>query len=347
MNKIIFIGPCGGGCIPRNGASAKNFHLLKFLKQKHYNVCIIDTESWKKRPWILIKLFFVILLNPKAKFIVATDNMSGYRVLFAFSLFPKRRSVVYWVIGGSIGNWIKSGIVKAKPYNEVEWFLVEGQKMQNTLSDCGFANVICVPNFKNISYVPKVPFKEQNCIKFIFFSRIIPAKGCDLILDAVKQMNPNYEGKYSVDFYGPIEDAYKEEFLFKVNALANVSYKGFLDLTDVRNYDVLAQYDIMLFPTFWHGEGFPGVIIDALVAGLPVIASDWSLNADIIKDRVTGRIIKANDLCSLKDVMAEILVDQSPIAIWADNCRRAAMTYDVSNVLTGTLFEKIGIYQSI
>ena len=30
----------------------------------------------------------------------------------------------------------------------------------------------------------------------------------------------------------------------------------------------------MLFPTYWHGEGFPGIVIDAFVAGLLVVATD-------------------------------------------------------------------------
>lgn len=347
MNKVILIGPCGGGKIPANGASAKNYHLLKFFERKHYNVCVIDTEFWKTRPWVLINLFFAILLNRKAKFVVATDNMSGYRVMSVFSYFPRKRSVLYWVIGGSVGNWIKSGKVKAEPYKIVEWFLVEGPKMQQTLSECGFENVIYVPNFKNIAHLPEKQPKVPLHVKFVFLSRIIPDKGCDLILDAVRFLNPDYEKKYSVEFYGPIEEAYREEFLSRVNEVANVSYKGFLDLTDTRNYNILAKYDIMLFPTFWHGEGFPGVLIDAYIAGLPVIASDWSLNADIVKDGFTGRIIKSNDLCSLKEAMEICLANPETIPIWVNNCRQEAMTYDISNVLTDTLLKKIGIYQSI
>lgn len=347
MSKIILIGPCGGGGTPCNGASAKNYHLLKFFQQKHYNASAIDTEFWKKKPWILIKLFFVILLNPKALFIVATDNRSGYKVISSFSYIPGRRSVIYWVIGGSIANWIKSGKVKAKPYNAVRWFLVEGPKMQKTLLECGFDNVVYIPNFKNITYIPKKPVPNYKCVRFVFLSRIIPAKGCNLILDAVRLLNSNYSESFSVDFYGPIETDYRDEFLKRVNELSNVSYKGFLDLTDVKNYDLLAMYDMMLFPSFWHGEGFPGVIIDAYIAGLPVIASDWSLNADIIKDGVTGRIIKANDSRALKDAMEESLIHSDKIPIWANNCRHEAMTYDISNVLTETLFEKIGISRSI
>ena len=67
--------------------------------------------------------------------------------------------------------------------------------------------------------------------------------------------------------------------------------------------NILAKYDAMLFPTYWHGEGFPGIIIDAFVSGLPVIATDWSLNADIIEDGKTGVILKENTVEALAEAM--------------------------------------------
>ena len=33
-DKIIFIGPAGGGDVPTNGASVKNYHLIRFFKEK-------------------------------------------------------------------------------------------------------------------------------------------------------------------------------------------------------------------------------------------------------------------------------------------------------------------------
>ena len=64
MNKkIILIGPCGGGSMPNNGASAKNYHLIEFLKNKGFILQVIDTEHWRKNPFILIKLLFSIILT--------------------------------------------------------------------------------------------------------------------------------------------------------------------------------------------------------------------------------------------------------------------------------------------
>ncbi len=36
---------------------------------------------------------------------------------------------------------------------------------------------------------------------------------------------------------------------------------------------MLQHYDMLLFPTHWIGEGYPGIIIEAYHAGIPVITT--------------------------------------------------------------------------
>lgn len=341
--KIVFIGPAGGGDAPQNGASAKNYHLMKYFQKKGVNVISVDTENWRKNPFILVKLACIIILNPKAKYIIATNNMSSYRVLQIMSLFPGKRSVIYWIIGGSIADWIKDGKVKATPFKLVDYFLAEGKKMQKTFAEVGFNNTIYVPNFKCIDYLPEIKDKDNNKVRFVFLSRIIPEKGCNAIIEAVELLNKNYKNKFLVDFYGPFEAEYESRFKEKISGIDNISYKGFLDLRNQKNYDQLADYSAMLFPTYWPGEGFPGIIIDAFVSGLPVIATDWRLNADIIEDGKTGIILKENTVYALADAMAAMINNPESIQKMSRECHNSAMNFDIKNVVSDELLEKIGI----
>ena len=152
-----------------------------------------------------------------------------------------------------------------------------------------------------------------------------------------------YSEKFIVDFYGPFEAEY--EFLFKdeISTISNISYKGFLDLRNQKNYDILAKYDAMLFPTYWHGEGFPGIIIDAFVSGLPVIATDWSLNAEIIEDGKTGVILKDNTIEALADAMETMINNPKSVELMSILCQNSAMNFDIMNVVSDKLLEKIGI----
>lgn len=345
MNKLVFIGPCGGGKIPTNGASVKNFYLIQTLREKFNSVTVIDTEYWKKNPFVLLKLLFVILVNFRAKFIISANNMSSYRLIRIFYAIPVKREVYYWVIGGSIAKWIKVGKVKSAPYRVLKMFIVEGNSMKETLNECGFDNVVTVPNFKNITYIPDKHISANgDKTDFVFLSRIIPQKGCDYIIEAVKILNSKYSERFSVDFYGEIADDYRDAFLDKVNSLPNVSYKGFLDLRNPQNYDILSRYDSMLFPTFWDGEGFPGIIIDAYIAGLPVIATDWSLNRDILKDGHTGLFVSPRNASALAIAMQKLIeISQDEIAIMACNCQHEAVKFDIKHVLSTKLLQNIGL----
>ena len=77
---------------------------------------------------------------------------------------------------------------------------------------------------------------------------------------------------------------YKERFAHLIN-----QNKDFVEYKGVANYnqtvDVLKNYFALLFPTYFHGEGFAGCIIDAFFAGIPIIATDWLYNKDIVKDK--------------------------------------------------------------
>ena len=51
----------------------------------------------------------------------------------------------------------------------------------------------------------------------------------------------------------------------------------------------------MLFPTYYEGEGFAGTLIDAMAAGVPVIASNWRYNKEIVINNKTGLLIENSE----------------------------------------------------
>ena len=97
----------------------------------------------------------------------------------------------------------------------------------------------------------------------------------------------------------------------------------------------------MLFPTYWHGEGFPGVIVDAYVAGLPVIASDWNFNEEFIEDGVTGVVVPTHDTEALLMAMKRMSDGGYDLDTMSQNCRREASEYDVDKILNRAQIEWI------
>ena len=343
QERLYFIGPLGGGQTPTNGASLKNWHLTNRLKNLPISLSCIDTEHWKKNPTILLRIFLLLLFHPCGRFILSLNTISSYRLIKAINLIPGRRHLFYWVIGGSLGQRMMKGIVNSKAYKDVKLFIVEGNDMKRELEACGYTNVIVVPNFKKIDYIPhKVPTDKNRKLRFVFLSRIIEAKGCGYIINAAELLNKKYANRFEVDFYGPIDRSYTA-FTELISGFANVNYKGFLDLRESRNYDVLASYDVMLFPTYWQGEGFPGVVIDAFVSGIPVIASDWHFNKDIIVEGHTGVVIPPKDTEALYHAMERIILHSEILGNMSDSCQQEAKKYSVDNIITMDFLKKNSI----
>lgn len=343
QERLFFIGPMGGGKTPTNGASLKNWHLINRLKELPISLSCIDTEHWKKNPMILVKVLISLLFHPSGRFLISLNTPSVYRLIKAINLMPGKRHLFYWVIGGTLGQRMRQGIVNPKVYHSVELFVVEGNEMKQDLMACGYDNVIVVPNFKKIDYIPPTTRRKQGeKTRFVFLSRITEQKGCSYIIQATEKLNARFENNYEIDFYGPIDNGYSC-FSSLISGLKNVKYKGFLDLRDSKNYDVLASYDAMLFPTFWPGEGFPGVVIDAYISGVPVIATDWHFNKDIIVEEQTGFIIPPHDVDALVQSMEEAIRHPETLNKMSDLCQKKVQDYNVNNVITMEFLKKNGI----
>ena len=105
-----------------------------------------------------------------------------------------------------------------------------------------------------------------------------------------------------LDIYGPVDSGYKKEF---EKLLAEhrdcVEYKGIIEQDMIQK--TLSKYYMLLFPTFWKGEGFAGTILDAFASGIPTIASDWNCNAEIITNLKTGLVYPSDTFDNFKDAL--------------------------------------------
>lgn len=345
-NTLVFIGPIGLGTVPPGGDIMKNQLFLDRFVQVFDKVITVDTLNWKKRPWVMVRLVMVLLFNRKAKVIISANSGSANALIGYIKRMCLPNDCFYWVVGGSFHEMIKEGRFSVSTYTFLKGVFVQGQSMVDELKKCGLNNAVYVPNSKIIDhYGVKLP-KQDEKIHFVFLSRVEEYKGCSDIIKSVDSLNQlGYQGRFDVVFYGrESEDkAYAKRFKDMVDAHNEVEYKGLLNLRDTDNYDELAMYDVMLFPTYWHGEGFPGIVIDAYISSLPIIASDWNLNKDVIEDGQTGWIIPSHDVDALTERMRFVIDHPEEVQRMSEICREQAALYDSRIVLSKENLEKIGV----
>lgn len=354
MNEAIVIGWINKGKPADCGETMKNQLMIKRLQELGVKCRQIDFKNWKKHPWVFLQLLWDMVIHKNNTIIFSTSTINVYPMMKLMKKIGWKQPTIHWVIGGTLGDKVINGTFNKEIIGNVDWTIVESDLMVKQLTEKGIKNVIQLPNFKPITYYPDIKYRIEEWekglnrpIRFIFLSRIMKEKGCDYILEASKQLNAiGYENKYIVDFYGKVSETYEKVFFNKLSTFNNVNYKGFVNLNEKKGYNIISNYDIMLFPTYWKGEGFAGIFIDAFISGLPLIITDWAHNKYFLKDNETALFIPVHDVSSLKNKMKECIDGKYKLGQMALNCQHQAETYNINKVITKELLKQLGLLDS-
>ncbi|MGH7068367.1 MAG: glycosyltransferase family 4 protein [Acetobacteraceae bacterium] len=104
---------------------------------------------------------------------------------------------------------------------------------------------------------------------------------------------------------------------------------------------ILAAADIFALPS--HFEGLPMVLIEAMLAGLPVVASDIPGPREQVLDGATGLLVPRGDAEALARALGELAgAPERRIAMGIAGRERAAARYDEAVVLARTL-DRLGL----
>lgn len=135
-----------------------------------------------------------------------------------------------------------------------------------------------------------------------------PRKGLEVVLDALAELKS--EGLDIVlRCIGPFETPeYRSRIIEKIAYLSLESRVESVGFTD----DVpaaLANLDAMVLPSLF-GEGLPMVVLEAMAAGLPVVATRVEGTPEAITDGVEGLLAEPNDPKSLAAKIRELVTGQ-------------------------------------
>lgn len=334
--KIILIGGIGRPG-EFGGELTKNKLIAGRLEELGYKVIGADTAGASRHPWRLLRIPAALLRGGRRAPVIFSTSFANVRpIVKALGALNPGRRLVYWVIGGNLADRIANGPYRPGDFNPFSHILVEGKKMVEDLSALGLRGLRHVPNFKQLTFMPDAKDKRiapREGLRCVFFSRIIPEKGVGLILDACERLK---ERGLTVDFYGEIDPAYRQEFLSRIDSLDNAAYRGTLDFFNPSGLQTLSGYHLTLFPTYWRGEGFPGVVVDSLAASVPILASRWNLNEEVLPQGC-GFFCEPRDGESLISALTAITDNPERLNPMFARCAEEAARFDVRNVITPQL----------
>ena len=146
-----------------------------------------------------------------------------------------------------------------------------------------------------------------------------PGKGVEVLLDSVKAVLQRVpDAWFLVVGDGSMRAEWAQ--LAELNGVSHrIRWAGYRKDVESR----LAGCDLLVHPSL--ADAFPTVLLEAMAAGLPVVATNVGGIPEIVQPEVTGRLVPAGDAGALATEVANLLQDSGKRRAMSEKAREVAM----------------------
>ncbi|MGH7726570.1 MAG: glycosyltransferase family 4 protein [Candidatus Eiseniibacteriota bacterium] len=170
--------------------------------------------------------------------------------------------------------------------------------------------LVVIPNFTNGEVFRPSPRAatpstgNDGSVRVLFVGRVGPAKGTDLLLEAIAHTSAAASAPRIVGTLvgaGETPEAFEAAAAHPLVRAGTVELRGPLGEERLREY---ASADVFVLPTL--ADSFPVVILEAMATGLPVIASRLGAIPWILEDGAAGVLVPAGDGEALAEALGRL-----------------------------------------
>ncbi len=173
---------------------------------------------------------------------------------------------------------------------------VETQQLFRSLDQP--ANFRWFPNTRDIT-APKTG-RRDKVQKLIFVARLEMDKGLAEALEACRHLPAHCH----LNVFGPrMSDTNLS--LFKGHPRA--TYGGTLDPAELPR--VLSEHDLLVYPSYYRSEGYPGAILEAFQCGLPVVAARWGGVPELVEHAENGLLVEPRSATEVQTAIERLLAN--------------------------------------
>lgn len=249
------------------------------------------------------------------------------------------------VFGGSLDQYAESipAPLKWVMYMTLKRF--DGVFVQTKLLHSYFTKDIgnklfYIPGFRQIdatdnSHHREIENSSSPPLRMAFLGIVKEEKGVFVLLESLRLLNAAGNVQVQCDIFGAIPENFKERFSDEIERTEGATYCGVIDWQEVTSK--LSEYDLLVHPTFYQGEGHPGVLIEAMIAGIPAISTYHRSIPEVIEDEINGLLVEPRDPASLVAAIERLALNRTLLANLASNNHEKASTYDASTVVPSLL----------
>jgi glycosyltransferase involved in cell wall biosynthesis len=332
--KTLFVGPFAP---PYTGDGVKNNNLREgFLNAGYSDIEFFDTIRRQggafSHYFKLLKLLFgfsqiILSLNRTGRYVIIS-------LYWFLSIFSRKKAVLY-VVGGTFDKQLEQESrlwrkVFVRMVNKMEGVFAESIVLKNGLEKCGIKNVELIYNPRKDNGM-RWSLNAENRFKGVFVSRVTDVKGVFDLMDAVEGMHSG-DMPIVLDVYGPIDPDFEDEFKKRVaNSNKVINYRGVISSDDVQQ--VLCHYHFLALPTYHFGEGLPGILVEAGMAGIPIIITRFNALPEYFVHLKSALFVEVRDVSGLAHNISELVQDNRLAQEISQGVNKVVEPFKIENVL--------------
>lgn len=154
------------------------------------------------------------------------------------------------------------------------------------------------------------PTTDCKKLRIVYLSTLNRGKGLFILLEAMSliiRQFPNVECAIAGPWWRPTTQHEAEQMIAKLGLAESVTFVG--SVTGEKKAEFLRGGDLFVYPSMYHLEGQPLVVLEAMCAGLPVIASDIGSLSETIEEGQSGFIVPQNSPHAVCERALQLLSD--------------------------------------
>lgn len=216
--------------------------------------------------------------------------------------------------GGALDLYLADQIEPIRDYmlcvlRAMDGVLLQTQQVQAAVAQLGCVNTHYVPGYRpHVGTVQRYS-SEPEKLRLVYLSHIRREKGPLVLLDALRILDCGGSPEITCDFYGPVFEEDRGTFFQRLETVRGARYCGVADSAAASR--LLAGYDALVCPTYFAHEGHPGVIIEAMQAGVPVISTRFRAIPELIIHGENGLLVPVRDSQTLAGAIRRLALDYS------------------------------------
>ena len=257
-----------------------------------------------------------IKVRPNLVIIPISESTLGFVKDSIFMLLSKIscRKTLLQLRGGNFQNWLKKANIGTRLYvsstlKPMDGIIVLGNNLKRLFKEY-FTDekIFVVPNGADFDY--KLSSQKDNSnVKLLFLSNLLSAKGIEDVIRSLIFLKNKNKDAFELDIIGTWSEGSTKHKCLSLVRKYDLPVKFHNGVYGSKKSKFFNEADVFIFPPR-ESEGHPWVIVEAMAAGLPIVATDQGAITECVRDGINGFIVESKNPKQIADKIKLFIENQ-------------------------------------